>query len=221
MKTWRLKLVRPGHPHLSLQTAAVRYAGSATAPPAGWLSAMRPMRRRRNAVTCSPTLRAQCSIWPGTMPLPAKRSRASLCQLALIGVFGLPPPFRRARPSSTMAPRDLGHVFLLDAVAVLAQLAQHAPVLAEHDQAAGHGFQRHRRRQLGQVALQEARAALCREQRLRCRESSAALPCRPAGLCSRMVTGCGSSAVAPGQQATLLRRQSRAWPGRRRPRRRR
>jgi uncharacterized RDD family membrane protein YckC len=25
MKTWRLKLVRPGHPNLSLQTAAVRY----------------------------------------------------------------------------------------------------------------------------------------------------------------------------------------------------
>jgi len=25
MKTWRLKLVRPGHSHLSLQTAAVRY----------------------------------------------------------------------------------------------------------------------------------------------------------------------------------------------------
>jgi uncharacterized RDD family membrane protein YckC len=61
-------------------------------PPAG-RSAPAPRRRQRCAGGAgqSPqadTLAHSASIWPGTMPLPAKRSRASLCQLALIGAFG-------------------------------------------------------------------------------------------------------------------------------------
>ena len=59
------------------------------------------------------------------MPLPAKRRRASLCQLALIGAspcrYGTMVQQRQAAFRDLA--RYLGHVFLLDARAVLHQLA--------------------------------------------------------------------------------------------------
>ena len=53
---------------------------------------------------------------------------------------------------------DFGDQFLLDRQRILGELAHHAPVLAEHRQAAGLGRQRHQRRELREMALHGANA---------------------------------------------------------------